>query len=88
MPPPNLALDQSNHSTYTLDTVYDGRGDRTPLLTPGTPAYGTANYPHTPSRPSSRRIILNATLKMACIFLVSTLFLGGTLWLALPTLEE
>ena len=27
-------------------------------------------------------------LKMACIFVVSTLLLGGTLWLALPTLEE
>jgi len=25
---------------------------------------------------------------MACLFLFSTLFLGGTLWLALPTLEE
>lgn len=31
---------------------------------------------------------MNATLKMAAIFTVSTLFLGGTLWLALPTLDE
>lgn len=90
MPPPNLVFvetNHANHSTYTLDTVRD-HGDRSPLLTPTTPSYGTANFPHTPTRPSSRKVILNATLKMACIFAVSSLFLGGTLWLALPTLEE
>jgi hypothetical protein len=33
-------------------------------------------------------MVLNAALKMAVVFLVSTLVLGGTLWFALPTLEE
>lgn len=36
----------------------------------------------------SGRIVFNAALKMACIFIVSVLLLGGTLYLALPTLEE
>lgn len=31
---------------------------------------------------------MNATLKMAVIFILSTAFLGATLWLALPTLDE
>ncbi|GLB40611.1 putative SNARE associated Golgi protein [Lyophyllum shimeji] len=92
MPPPNLALAEThhaNHSCYTLDTVHcDDHDDRSPLLTPATPSYGTANYPHSPSRPSSRKIILNATLKMAAIFVVSTLLLSASLWLALPKLEE
>ena len=37
---------------------------------------------------SSRKILLNASMKMAALFIVSTLVLGGTLWLALPPLEE
>ncbi|KAI1797460.1 hypothetical protein LXA43DRAFT_969413 [Ganoderma leucocontextum] len=48
------------------------------------PNYGAAP----PSQPSSRKLIWNATLKMAAIFFLSTAFLGGTLWVALPTLEE
>lgn len=31
---------------------------------------------------------MGATLKMAAIFILSTAFLGTTLWLALPTLDE
>ena len=48
------------------------------------PQYGTTR----PAGPSNKRILFTATLKMAAIFIVSTLFLGGTLWLALPTLDE
>ncbi|TBU43223.1 hypothetical protein BD309DRAFT_991118 [Dichomitus squalens] len=59
---------------------------RTSLLSNSSDAnYGTAPPP---SQPSSRRLLWNATLKMATIFILSTAFLGGTLWLALPTLEE
>ncbi|KAG6896580.1 hypothetical protein C0992_007332 [Termitomyces sp. T32_za158] len=81
MPPRNLAFVSThhrNHSSYTLATVNDDDDcdDRSPLLTPTTPSYGTTNHPHTPSIPSSRRVILNATLKMAAIFVVSSLFLG------------
>jgi hypothetical protein len=35
-----------------------------------------------------RRPLLHAALQMAGIFLISTILLGGTLWLALPTLSE
>lgn len=77
---------------YTLDTVHysdDDRAsdDRSPLLQPATPDYG-ATFPRSPAQPSSTKVIFNATLKMACIFAISTILLGGTLWLALPTLEE
>lgn len=88
---PRLSFTQTQHpnySTYTLDTVnYDDHDDHTPLMAP-TPSYGAANFPHTPTRPSSRTVIFNAMLKMACIFAVSSIVLGGILWLALPTLEE
>ncbi|KAG6820312.1 hypothetical protein H0H93_002399 [Arthromyces matolae] len=92
MPPSNLAFfetQHSNHSTYTLATVnYGDSDDRSPLLTPITPSYGTANYPHSPSRPSQRKVILNATLKMAAILAISTGFLSLALWVALPKLED
>ncbi|KAF9256358.1 hypothetical protein L218DRAFT_1007479 [Marasmius fiardii PR-910] len=84
-PPPPLTLNHPNSSVYTLDTVhYD---DHAPLLTPQTPSYGVV-APRSPTRPSSRKLVFNATLKMLCIFLVSSLLLGGILWAALPTLEE
>ncbi|KAG7450949.1 uncharacterized protein BT62DRAFT_926617 [Guyanagaster necrorhizus] len=88
MPPPHT-LSASNASVYTLDTVYQSDyedDDLTPLRSAGAPSYGA--LPRSSSRTSSRRVIFNATLKMAAIFVVSTIFLGGTLWLALPTLED
>ncbi|KAF8199506.1 hypothetical protein BJ912DRAFT_949210 [Pholiota molesta] len=91
--PPALSLVRdepgpSNTSIYTLNTLDDDASDTAPLLTPATPNYG-ATFPRSPNPThSSARVIFNATLKMACIFAVSTLFLGGTLWLALPTLDE
>ncbi|PPQ63919.1 hypothetical protein CVT24_010317 [Panaeolus cyanescens] len=74
-------------SLYTLDTL--DSNDDSPLLSPATPRYG-ATVPRSPGVPStsSARVILNATLKMATIFIISSLLLGGTLWLALPTLED
>jgi hypothetical protein len=77
---------------YTLNTVVGDDAPlspsssiTSPLLSPDPHSYGS-----TPSQPrrSSGRVIFHATLKMACIFLVSTILLGGTLWIALPTLEE
>ncbi|KAJ3775777.1 hypothetical protein FB446DRAFT_376309 [Lentinula raphanica] len=88
--PLNLTLNhQANASVYTLATVNDEQTSaHAPLLTPSTPSYG-ATMPRSPGTArSSRKLILNATLKMAAIFLVSTVILGTTLWLALPTLEE
>ncbi|KAM5544575.1 hypothetical protein V8D89_001473 [Ganoderma adspersum] len=76
-----------DRSAYSLATVYDtpSPDSRTSLLSNHSePSYGAAP----PSQPSSRKLIWNATVKMAAIFFLSTAFLGGTLWLALPTLEE
>jgi len=75
---------QSSTSLYSLDTVHDARS---PLLAPATPSYG-ATYPRSPSPQSSTRIVFNAMLKMACIFVVSSAFLGALLWLALPTVDD
>ncbi|KAF5367439.1 hypothetical protein D9758_003806 [Tetrapyrgos nigripes] len=90
MPSLSLNLNRANNpSLYTLATVNDDDDDARPLLTPTTPSYGaTPVTPRSSSHPSSRKVIFNAALKMACIFVLSTLLLGGTLWLALPTLEE
>ncbi|KAH9838699.1 oxalate transporter [Rhodofomes roseus] len=78
---------QDNRSAYSLATVHDppSPSARTSLLSHADePQYGTTP----PAGPSNKRILFTATLKMAAIFIVSTLFLGGTLWLALPTLDE
>ncbi len=78
-----------DRSAYSMATVHDPPSSptaRTSLLSSnGSDAgYGVA----TPSTPSNRRLLWNATLKMGAIFFISTVLLGGTLWLALPTLEE
>ncbi|KAJ3788048.1 hypothetical protein GGU10DRAFT_307820 [Lentinula aff. detonsa] len=89
----NLNLNRTaNASVYTLATVNDlNNGESSvhaPLLTPLTPSYGST-MPRSPGTTrSSKKLILNATLKMAAIFTISTAILGTTLWLALPTLEE
>lgn len=79
---------RDNGSAYSLSTVQDvpSPTPRTALLASSSTeyAYGTSQ----PSQPSSRRILINATLKMAVIFVLSTAFLGATLWLALPRLDE
>jgi len=76
-----------NGSAYTLDTVHFSRPP-TPSSHRSTPSYGS--IPHSDSTPPSRPrdIIVRAGLKMALIFVVSCVILGGTLWLALPTLDE
>lgn len=91
MSPPYLdvfranGLGSANASQISLNTVHD----RAPLISPATPSYG-ATFPASPTRSktNSRRLIVNAVLKMATIFLISSLLLGGILWIALPVLEE
>ncbi len=78
-----------DRSAYSMATVYDAPSptSRTSLLSSArsdSSSYGTVE----PSRPSTKKLIWNATLKMSAIFVFSTVVLGGTLWLALPTLEE
>ncbi|TFK50046.1 hypothetical protein OE88DRAFT_1726598 [Heliocybe sulcata] len=97
---PPLAVDPSTHhsndSQYTLATVHlDDRADspalsdRTALLAENpSNTYGTT-FPQSPGgQPSSRKLLFNAAIKMALVFLISTAVLGGTLWLALPPLDE
>ncbi|KAH8117813.1 hypothetical protein DFH11DRAFT_1504137 [Phellopilus nigrolimitatus] len=64
--------------------------DRSPLLGLNTPSssYGTGPPSSPGGNVSSRKLLLNAGMKMAVLFIISTVVLGGTLWLALPTLEE
>ena len=77
-------------SAYSLATVPDHPSSptqRTSLL--ASSASSTTGYGAVPpSRPSSRRLLLEATLKMAAMFIVSTAALGLTLYFALPTLDE
>lgn len=77
-----------NSSSHTLQTMHGDDDERASLLSSNSNSsnsYGAA----TPSNaPNTRRIVFNATLKMAAIFVCGSLFLGGTLWLSLPPLEE
>ena len=77
--PPLIMLHQ-NTSEYTLDTVHD----TAPLLQDSPSFYGSHD---THPRPSPTRLLLAAALRMAALFLVASLLLGGTLFLALPTLD-
>ena len=101
--PPALNLveaGQENASIYTLATVPPHTPPLTssleanpppsaisPLFSPDARAYGSIRSNSSRSR-SPRKALFTAALKMAAIFLISTLLLGGTLWLALPTIDE
>jgi len=80
-------LRTENGSAYTLDTVHFSRPP-TPSSHGSTPSYGSIPHSERTSPSGSRDIIVRAGLKMALIFAVSCVILGGTLWLALPTLDE
>ncbi|KAH8822900.1 hypothetical protein DL96DRAFT_1533560 [Flagelloscypha sp. PMI_526] len=83
----NGGFHSANVSQISLNTVHNTDA-RAPLISPTTPNYGAAPLSSEPKPQSSRRLLLTAGLKMATIFLVSCLLLGGILWVALPTLEE
>jgi len=89
----------ANTSSYTLRSIPMDDSDNqspstvdlnTPLRSATSPNYGATSpfLPRSPGVPSSRRPLLNAAIKMAALFVISCLVLGGTLWLALPRLEE
>jgi hypothetical protein len=101
MPSPSSlgAMHHQNASAYTLTTVHpdddpevmEFADDRAPLLTPDSEA--GSSYGATPARSqaphtSSPRLLLKAAIRMAAVFILSTILLGGTLWLTLPTLDE
>ena len=86
---PSTPRSCSPASRLSVDT------DRTPLLDTSRDEsrrgadYGSAPMPMSPNpNVSSKKILLNAGMKMAALFIISTVILGGTLWLALPPLEE
>ncbi|KAG2148992.1 uncharacterized protein EDB93DRAFT_352445 [Suillus bovinus] len=91
-------MHHQNASAYTLTTVHpddpeimEFTDDRAPLLPPDSEAgsiYGaTSAHSHAPHT-SSPRLLLKAAIRMAAVFILSTILLGGTLWLTLPTLDE
>lgn len=100
--PPHYAtvVQGDNASTYTLATIsrpgspdsFDS--DRSPLLGRGERETNTRffSYGTIPRilglEGASRKKLMNAALKMAALFVLSSLLLGGTLWLALPTVDE
>lgn len=86
-------------STYTLDTFpNDNEVDHAPLLDSTTSPLTEAGYGHHHHQRrrgggghghgSTRRALAVAGLKMGALFVVVTLVLGGTLYLARPTLHE
>ncbi len=87
-----------NASTYTLDTFpNDNDIDQAPLLNSTTSPLTEAGYGRHHHRMrggganghgSTRRALAIAGLKMGTLFIVVTLILGGTLYLARPTLQE
>lgn len=94
----SLESPASNASTYTLDTFpNDNDIDHAPLLNSTTSPLIEAGYGHPHDRRrggganghgSTRRAIAIGGLKMGTLFIVVTLILGGTLYLARPTLQE
>lgn len=93
------SLPPSNASTYTLDTFpNDNNIDHAPLLNSTASPLTEAGYGHhhrsrrrgggAHGHGSTRRALAIAGLKMAALFIVVTLILGGTLYLARPTLQE
>lgn len=90
-----------NSSSYTLRTIVMNDPDSDELLPTTSSAllqttsmnYGTTTSRFKSARQSfrswsTRRPLLNAAIQMAVLFIVSCILLGGTLWLALPRLEE
>lgn len=100
MPSPSLlgAMHYQNASAYTLTTVHpddpeimEFADDRAPLLAPESETgslYGATPAHLQASHASSPRLLLKAAIRMAAVFILSTILLGGTLWLTLPTLDE
>ncbi|KAI0059160.1 hypothetical protein BV25DRAFT_1829193, partial [Artomyces pyxidatus] len=80
----------SNASEYTLATVHENYHDEdeesASLLSTTSQSYGSTPEAAR-THPNARKIIFNAALKMALIFVISSVVLGGTLWLALPPLD-
>ena len=80
-------LGTGNGSEYTLDTIHYSRPP-TPSSHGSTSSYDSISRSTWTPPSRSRDIVVRAGLKMALIFVMSCAVLGGTLWLALPALDE
>ncbi len=76
-----------NSSSHTLQTMRGDDDERASLLSSNSNSSNSYGAAPPSNAPNTRRIVFNATLKMAAIFVCGSLFLGGTLWLSLPPLE-
>ncbi|KAF9223552.1 hypothetical protein BS17DRAFT_754729 [Gyrodon lividus] len=87
-------LHHSNSSHFTLQSIQyhdDPHSDTTPLLHPASETssiYGATPAHSQDPRPSSSSLLFTAAIRMAAVFTISSLLLGGTLWFALPTLQD
>ncbi|KAI6155373.1 hypothetical protein BKA82DRAFT_4077799 [Pisolithus tinctorius] len=87
-------MHHSNASEYTLASVRvdeQEEDSRTPLL-PSTASdnniYGAIPSISHHERPTSSQLLFSAAIRMAVVFVASSLVLGGVLWIALPTLQD
>lgn len=80
-------LGTDNDSAYTLDTVRFSRPP-TPSSHSSAPSYGSISHLERTPPSGSRDIIVRAGFRVTLIFAAGCIILGGTLWLALPTLDE
>ncbi|KAI6025776.1 hypothetical protein F5J12DRAFT_447938 [Pisolithus orientalis] len=87
-------MHHSNASEYTLASVRvdeQEEDSRTPLL-PSTASdnniYGAIPSISHDQRPTSSQLLFSAAIRMAVVFVASSLVLGGVLWIALPTLQD
>lgn len=89
-------MHHQNASAYTLATVDEpaviqSTDDRAPLLAADSDAssiYGATLTQSRAPHASSPKLLLKAAIRMAAVFVLSTILLGGTLWLTLPRLDE
>lgn len=85
---------QPNASEYTLASVRAGDHEEdswTPLLPSASSdnsIYGAIPSISRDGRPSSSRLLWSAAVRMAVVFVASSLVLGSILWIALPTLQD
>ena len=89
-PEPSVSPSMRRYSSYTLKTIDD---ERASLLKNGDapqPSYGAVPVDDPPplSSAETRRKLLFAGIKMAILFVVSSVLLFAVLKLALPTLDE
>ncbi|CAE6437108.1 unnamed protein product [Rhizoctonia solani] len=73
-------LEELSHGTNETTSLLSGSGNQRSYT-------GLAKYMPALD-PDARKLVFRAGLKVLLLFIVGSILLGGTLWVALPTLEE